>query len=127
MQSKAWQGVDRTGSGASEIFANMQKSTTAPDFPRATSLPAVGRPAGKPSTSFRRPSGRNNKADPRAGFADIATEKLLSDNFDFEVSEDALVALHLCLELTELLDFGNGDVLLVNLESEFCESCCNLG
>ena len=41
LQSKAWTG---RGPGGSWIFANLQKSTTAQDFPRATSFPAGDRP-----------------------------------------------------------------------------------
>ena len=43
-----------------------------------------------------------------------------------DVCENALVALHLCFELAELLDFRNGDVLLVNLNTCGCESLGNL-
>ena len=49
------------------------------------------------------------------------------DNDNLDVSEDALVALHLALELTELLDVGNGDVLALDLDACGCENLGNLG
>ena len=48
---KAWTG---RGPGGSWIFASLQKSTTSPDFPRATSLPASKRPAEKQATFSRK-------------------------------------------------------------------------
>ena len=51
---------------------------------------------------------------------------LLGCNVDLDVSENALVAHDLGLVLTDFLDLGNGDVLLVDLCTGCAESLCYL-
>ena len=53
----------------------------------------------------------------RVGFLFRISKGLLGDDVDLDVGENALVALHLGLILTALLDFGNGDVLLLSLDA----------
>ena len=54
--------------------------------------------------------------------------KLFCDNFELESALDALVAFYLCIECAEFLDLlgGNGDILLVNLDTCIDESLCKL-
>jgi len=52
--------------------------------------------------------------------------ELFSDDNDLDVCEDTLVALDLSIELTDFLDFGKGDVLLVNLDVVLSIDCCDL-
>ena len=115
-------GVCAAPAGLSQFSAC--RSRNAPDRQKTDKHPTLMPSAGDTAKLSKKETG---SCEPVPFIFRCRKNLLGGDNDNLDVSEDALVALHLALELTELLDVGNGDVLALDLDACGCENLGNLG